>query len=165
MNAQLIAFTGVVRNALVSRRADVTCAAGVAGRLLVRTAPVVGEVAAVLVAVPVLLRALRCWAAPTSCAGEPRLREPAVRMTVDGGSTARPLRQGLVTDALNPQAPLTFLRLLPQFAPVGSPALPRRLLWSAIVVALAWLVDRLGRWLRRPSAARSGPSRSAPEAC
>jgi threonine/homoserine/homoserine lactone efflux protein len=47
--------------------------------------------------------------------------------------------------------------------PAGSPALPRTLLLALIVVVLAllWfpavalLVDRLGRWLREPRAARA----------
>ena len=74
MDAQLVAFTGVaagmvampgadfavvVRNALVSRRAGVACAIGVAGGLLVHTALAVAGVAAVLAAVPTLFRALQ----------------------------------------------------------------------------------------------------------
>lgn len=81
----------------------------------------------------------------------------------DPGDGSRPLRQGFVTNALNPKAPITFLSLLPQFVPAGSPAMPRTLVLALIVVALAlvWfpavalLVDRLGRWLRRPRAARA----------
>jgi threonine/homoserine/homoserine lactone efflux protein len=84
--------------------------------------------------------------------------------TGDGpGPGARPLRQGFVTNALNPKAPVTFLSLLPQFVPAGSPAMPRTLLLALIVVVLAlvWfpvvalLVDRLGRWLRGPRALRA----------
>ncbi|MEU2669248.1 LysE family transporter [Streptomyces sp. NPDC007164] len=68
-----------------------------------------------------------------------------------------------MTNALNPKAPVLFLSLLPQFVPDGEPPLPRTLLLAAIVVALAlvWfpavalLVDRLGRWLRRPRTARA----------
>lgn len=74
MDAQLIAFTGVaagmvampgadftvvVRNALVSRRAGVACALGIAGGLLVHTALAVAGVAAVLTAVPTLFRTLQ----------------------------------------------------------------------------------------------------------
>ncbi|MEU6127393.1 LysE family translocator [Streptomyces sp. NPDC047123] len=73
------------------------------------------------------------------------------------------LREGFLTNALNPKASITFLSVLPQFVPDGSPAMPRTLLLAAIVVALAllWfpvvalLVDRLGTWLRRPRAARA----------
>ncbi|NUS25424.1 MAG: LysE family translocator, partial [Streptomyces sp.] len=71
MDGQLIAFTGVaagmvampgadftvvVRNALVSRRAGVASALGVAGGLLLHTALAVAGVAAVLAAVPALFR-------------------------------------------------------------------------------------------------------------
>ncbi|MEV8317742.1 LysE family transporter [Streptomyces sp. NPDC059900] len=76
-----------------------------------------------------------------------------------GGS----LRQGFLTNALNPKAPVTFLSVLPQFVPAGTPAMPRTLLLASVIVALAlvWfpavalLVDRLGRRLRRPRAARA----------
>ncbi|NED82984.1 LysE family transporter, partial [Streptomyces sp. SID11233] len=77
--------------------------------------------------------------------------------------TRRALRQGFLTNALNPKAPVLFLSLLPQFVPAGAAPLPRTLLLAAIVVLLAliWfpavalLVDRLGRWLRRPRTARA----------
>ncbi|GAA3836982.1 hypothetical protein GCM10022403_081950 [Streptomyces coacervatus] len=52
-------FAVVVRNALVSRRAGVACAPGNAGGLLLYTALAVAGVAAVLAAVPALLRALQ----------------------------------------------------------------------------------------------------------
>ncbi|PWI20030.1 lysine transporter LysE [Streptomyces sp. Act143] len=182
MDGQLIAFTGVaagmvampgadftvvVRNALVSRRAGVACALGIAGGLLLHTALAVAGVAAVLTAVPALFRALQLLGGVyvlylgvrtlRALSGRP---DPAVEEAA--GGAARPLRQGFVTNALNPKAPITFLSLLPQFVPAGDAALPRTLLLALIVVVLAlvWfpavalLVDRLGRWLRRPRAAR-----------
>ncbi|MDQ1021294.1 LysE family translocator [Streptomyces afghaniensis] len=198
MDAQLIAFTGVaagmvampgadftvvVRNALVSRRAGVACALGVAGGLLVHTALAVAGVAAVLAAVPALFRALQLlgggyvlylgartlWslrgsrAVAAEATGTRQARAVAAEATGTASSAVRPLRQGFVTNALNPKAPITFLSLLPQFVPAGSPALPRTLLLALIVVVLAllWfpavalLVDRLGRWLRGPRAARA----------
>ncbi|MFG2475633.1 LysE family translocator [Streptomyces fagopyri] len=253
MDAQLIAFTGVaagmvampgadftvvVRNALVSRRAGVACALGVAGGLLLHTALAVAGVAAVLTAVPALFRTLQFLGGvyvlylgvrtldglrrqrgrePARRRDRERARErPAVRGGTPSGGTvlsgaacggtvssgaacggtvssgaacggtvssgaacggtvsgeaafgvpgdgSRPLRQGFVTNALNPKAPITFLSLLPQFVPAGSPAMPRTLVLALIVVALAlvWfpvvalLVDRLGRWLRGPRAARA----------
>ncbi|MEV5979414.1 LysE family transporter [Streptomyces sp. NPDC052114] len=182
MDAQLVAFTGVaagmvavpgadfavvVRNALASRRAGVACAVGVAGGLLVHTALAVAGVAAVLAAEPALFRALqllggvyvlhlahralRSAAVPRAASGD----EPVAR----GGG----LREGFLTNALNPKASITFLSVLPQFVPDGSPAMPRTLLLATIVVAFAllWfpvvalLVDRLGAWLRRPRTARA----------
>ncbi|MGW5737737.1 MULTISPECIES: LysE family translocator [Streptomyces] len=188
MDAQLVAFTGVaagmvaipgadfavvVRNSLASRRAGVACAIGVAGGLLVHTALAVAGVAAVLAAVPTLFRAvqvaggayvlllgyraLRSAARPPRESGVPDAEEEAEEAA---GSS---LRQGFLTNALNPKAPITFLSVLPQFVPAGAPAMPRTLLLASIVVALAlvWfpvvalLVDRLGRWLRRPRTARA----------
>ncbi|WP_189184400.1 LysE family translocator [Streptomyces albiflavescens] len=182
MDAQLIAFTGVaagmvampgadltvvVRNALASRRAGVACALGITGGLLLHTALAVAGVAAVLTAVPGLFRALQLLGgAYVLYLGVRTLRSlgrPRQAVPDEAPSDARPLRQGFVTNALNPKAPITFLSLLPQFVPAGSPAMPRTLLLALIVVVLAlvWfpavalLVDRLGRWLRRPSAARA----------
>ncbi|MGA4846996.1 LysE family translocator [Streptomyces sp. G5(2025)] len=182
MDAQLVAFTGVaagmvampgadftvvVRNALASRGAGVLCAVGVAAGLLVHSALAVAGVAAVLAAVPALFRALQLLGAAyvlhlafralksAVAARPPTGHEPVAR----GGG----LREGFLTNVLNPKAPITFLSVLPQFVPEGSPAMPRTLLLAAVVVALALLwfpavaltVDRLGRWLRGPRAARA----------
>jgi threonine/homoserine/homoserine lactone efflux protein len=75
---------------------------------------------------------------------------------------ARPLaylRQGFLSNALNPKVALFFVTFLPQFLDAGSGS-PRAeaLLLSGIFGALylAWFglyiaaVERLGRWLRRP---------------
>jgi threonine/homoserine/homoserine lactone efflux protein len=69
------------------------------------------------------------------------------------------LRQGLLSNALNPKVALFFVTFLPQFLSADS-ASPRAeaLLLCGIFGALylAWFglyvaaVDRLGRWLRRP---------------
>ncbi|MGP4047328.1 LysE family translocator [Streptomyces sp. 2A115] len=184
MDTQLIAFTGVaagmvampgadftvvVRNALVSRRAGVACALGIAAGLLIHTALAVAGVAAVLAAVPALFRTLQLLGgAYVLYLGVRTLRSVLRRRTAVSDDTpavsgSGALRQGFVTNALNPKAPITFLSLLPQFVPAGSPAMPRTLLLALIVVALAlvWfpavalLVDRLGRWLRGPRTARA----------
>ncbi|MFF2962392.1 LysE family translocator [Streptomyces sp. NPDC057963] len=188
MDAQLIAFTGVaagmvalpgadftvvVRNALASRSAGVATALGVAGGLLVHTALAVAGLAAVLVAVPVLFRTVQLLGgAYVLYLGISALYAIRRRTTTDTEGTAdepagrgslRALRQGFLTNALNPKAPVLFLSLLPQFVPDGQPPLPRTLLLAVIVVllALVWfpavalLVDRMGRWLRRPRAARA----------
>lgn len=182
MDAELVAFTGVaagmvampgadfavvVRNALASRRAGVACAIGVAGGLLVHTALAVAGVAAVPTLFRALqllgggyvlylgYRALRSAARPVESFGAPDDGERP-----DGGGS---LRQGFLTNALNPKAPITFLSVLPQFVPAGTPAMPRTLLLASIIVALAlvWfpvvavLVDRLGRRLRKPRTARA----------
>ncbi|MGW2228130.1 LysE family translocator [Streptomyces formicae] len=160
-------FTVVVRNSLASRRAGVASAIGVAAGLLVHTALAVAGVAAVLAAVPALFRALQLvGAAYVLYLAHRALRSAArPRGTAQDVLTARAggLREGFLTNALNPKASITFLSVLPQFVPAGSPAMPRTLLLASIVVALAllWfpvvalLVDRLGRWLRRPRTARA----------
>ncbi|MFD0024288.1 LysE family translocator [Streptomyces sp. NPDC058382] len=171
-------FTVVVRNALASRSAGVATAFGVAGGLLVHTALAVAGLAAVLVAVPVLFRTVQLLGgAYVLYLGISALRA-ARRRPGEGRAEAAPdqddgkraangnlraLRQGFLTNALNPKAPVLFLSLLPQFVPAGAAPLPRTLLLAAIVVLLAliWfpavalLVDRLGRWLRRPRTARA----------
>ncbi|MFF6909755.1 LysE family translocator [Streptomyces sp. NPDC012389] len=190
MDAQLIAFTGVaagmvalpgadftvvVRNALASRTAGLASALGVAGGLLVHTALAVAGLAAVLVTMPVLFRTVQllggAYVLYLGISGLYALRRRASekgrtpdRVPPEGPEGfGRALRQGFLTNALNPKAPVLFLSLLPQFVPDGQPPLPRTLLLAALVVALAlvWfpavalLVDRLGRWLRRPRTARA----------
>ena len=70
------------------------------------------------------------------------------------------LRQGFLSNALNPKVALFFVTFLPQFLPADTSS-PRgqALLLSAVFATLyvgwfgcyALLVDRFGRWLRRPS--------------
>lgn len=164
-------FAVVVRNALAARRAGVACAIGVAGGLVVHTALAVAGLAAVLIAVPVLYRVLQVvggayvlYLGVQALRGA--LRTPAGAPPPDTAGEARAgraLRQGFLTNVLNPKAPVLFLSLLPQFVPDGAAVLPRTLLLASIVVLLAllWfpllalLVDRLGRWLRRPRPART----------
>ncbi|MGW8973675.1 LysE family transporter [Streptomyces platensis] len=175
-------FAVVVRNALDSRRAGVAAAVGVAGGLLVHTALAVAGLAAVLVAVPALfgavqllggiyllylgvgalVAAVRHTGAPGDAASAPAAA-PAGSPAARPGTAGRSLRQGFLTNALNPKAPVLFLSLLPQFVPAGEPALPRTLLLATMVVAMAlvWfpavalLVDHLGSWLRRPRVTRA----------
>ncbi|MFF2602118.1 LysE family translocator [Streptomyces californicus] len=191
MDAQLIAFTGVaagmvalpgadftvvVRNALASRTAGLATALGVAGGLLVHTALAVAGLAAVLVTLPALFRTVQLlggayvlYLGISALYALRRRSGQSEEGTADDGAGrpaprefGRALRQGFLTNALNPKAPVLFLSLLPQFVPHGQPPLPRTLLLAAVVVVLAliWfpavalLVDRLGRWLRRPRTAR-----------
>ncbi|MFG3405561.1 LysE family translocator [Streptomyces sp. NPDC048142] len=170
-------FTVVVRNALASRTAGLATALGVAGGLLVHTALAVAGLAAVLVTMPVLFRTVQLLGGAyvlylgISALYAIRRRGPADGGKAPGDAPERPvprefgraLCQGFLTNALNPKAPVLFLSLLPQFVPHGQPPLPRTLLLAALVVVLAliWfpavalLVDRLGRWLRRPRTARA----------
>ncbi|MBM7442319.1 LysE family translocator [Streptomyces sp. HB132] len=167
-------FTVVVRNALASRTSGLATAVGVAGGLLVHTALAVAGLAAVLVTMPVLFRTVQLLGgAYVLYLGLSGLHAMRRRTTTGAGAEEGPgvatpsgpgrsLRQGFLTNALNPKAPVLFLSLLPQFVPDGRPPLPRTLLLASVVVllALVWfpavalLVDRLGRWLRRPRTAR-----------
>ncbi|RPK37934.1 LysE family translocator [Streptomyces sp. ADI93-02] len=171
-------FTVVVRNALASRRSGLATAVGVAGGLLVHTALAAAGLAAVLVTMPVLFRTVQllggAYVLYLGLSGLYTMRRRAATSGTGTGAEeedagrprpglARSLRQGFLTNALNPKAPVLFLSLLPQFVPEGRSALPRTLLLASVVVVLAlvWfpavalLVDRLGRWLRRPRASRA----------
>ncbi|WP_405392230.1 LysE family translocator [Streptomyces sp. NBC_01102] len=170
-------FTVVVRNALASRGSGVATAVGVAAGLLVHTALAVAGLSAVLVTMPVLLRTVQLiggayvlylglsalYAIRRRRAGGERAQDPDEAGYRAPMSPGRSLRQGFLTNALNPKAPVLFLSLLPQFVPDGQPPLPRTVLLASVVVllALVWfpavalLVDRLGRWLRRPRTARA----------
>ncbi|MEU8519052.1 LysE family translocator [Streptomyces sp. NBC_01216] len=163
-------FTVVVRGALAGRRTGVACAVGVAGGLLVHTALAVAGLAAVLIAVPALYRALQiAGGIYVLLLGVQALREALRASTGEPADTAgepgvlRGLRQGFLTNVLNPKAPVLFLSLLPQFVPDGAAVVPRTLLLATVVVllALVWFplvavsVDRLGPWLRRPRTART----------
>jgi threonine/homoserine/homoserine lactone efflux protein len=80
-------------------------------------------------------------------------------------TAVRPWRQGFVTDALDPEAPIMFLSLLARFVPAGGSVRDRTPLLALLIVApaLVWFpaaalfVDRLGRWAASP-----GPSRRSP---
>ncbi|MEV6263093.1 LysE family translocator [Streptomyces sp. NPDC051784] len=188
MDAQLLAFVAVaagmvalpgadfavvVRNSLESRRSGLATAVGVAGGLVVHTTLAVAGLAAVLVTMPALFRTVQLlggvyvlYLGLSGLHAVRRRSAQAAPRPETGGEVApragRSLRQGFLTNALNPKAPVLFLSLLPQFVPDGTPPLPRTLLLASVVVLLAllWfpavalLVDRLGPWLRRPRAAR-----------
>ncbi|SDK20006.1 LysE family translocator [Streptomyces indicus] len=165
-------FAVVVRGALVSRRAGLASAFGIAAGLLLHTVLAVAGVAAVLAALPTLFRALQLIGAAyvlhlgvqaLLALRRPRTETAEAPEAVPRLTAAAALRQGFLTNALNPKASITFLSILPQFVPDQGSALPRTLLLATIVVVLAllWfpavalLVDRLGRLLRRPRAART----------
>jgi threonine/homoserine/homoserine lactone efflux protein len=86
------------------------------------------------------------------------LRGPRVVVAEEVRTAVRPWRQGFVTDALDPEAPIMLLSLLARFVPAGgsvrdwTPLLALLIVAPALVwfPAVALFVDRLGLWLRRP---------------
>jgi RhtB (resistance to homoserine/threonine) family protein len=159
----------ILRNAVVHGRRTglATMAGGLAGISVHATASVVGlsallAASATAFAVVKLVgavylaylgvRALRSAAdrtrAAQAVASETRTSPLPVR---------RAMRQGWLSNVLNPKAAVFFVTFLPQFLPAGEPALPRSLalmaifaliyaLWFCVLVAG---VDRAAAWLRR----------------
>ena len=160
----------ITRNALVGGRAGglLTLLGGVLGLTVHATAAALG-LSALLLASATAFTALKIigavyllwlavqmlWTASRSrrsaAAAEPEPAKPVRRSAY--------LRQGFLSNALNPKVALFFVTFLPQFLSTDSGS-PRgeALLLSGIFAALylAWFglyiaaVERLGRWLRRP---------------
>lgn len=164
-------FAVVVRNALRGRRQGVATTAGIISGLLVHTTVAALGLSAVLAAsllaftvVKVVGAAYLCWlgirallsARPHAAAHQPQAG-PAAPLT-----SRLAYRHGLLTNVLNPKAPLVFLSVLPQFIPRGAAVLPRTVLLSTILitVATAWfltltrLVATLQPVLARPTVRR-----------
>jgi threonine/homoserine/homoserine lactone efflux protein len=167
----------ITRSTLVGGRAAglLTTLGGVAGLAVHATAAAVG-LSALLLASATAFAAVKLagaaylgWMAVQALRSAARTRrERAEQATEPTGARAgarwRPasaLRQGFLSNALNPKVALFFLTFLPQFLSAGSSvgaARGRALLLSAVfaVLYLAWFglyvaaVDRLGRLLRRP---------------
>jgi threonine/homoserine/homoserine lactone efflux protein len=159
----------ITRNALVGGRSGgvLTMVGGVLG-LTVHAAAAALGLSALLLASATAFTALKIvgavyllWLAAQMLWSARRSR----RTPVDEPASVPPvrrsgyLRQGFLSNALNPKVALFFVTFLPQFLSTdsGSPRLEAMLL-SAVFAAiyLAWFglyiaaVDQLGRWLRRP---------------
>ncbi|WP_016908393.1 LysE family translocator, partial [Streptomyces xiaopingdaonensis] len=158
-------FAVVVRNALASRGAGVASALGVAGGLLVHTAVAALGLAALAVTVPGLLPAVQLlgglyilWLGVRTLHGAVRAPSPGVPVAEAPAPSGRGLREGFLTNALNPKAVVFFVSLLPQFSD-GRSGTTALLAGIVVVLALAWFtllalaVDRMGPWLRRPRTA------------
>ena len=160
----------ITRNALVGGRRGglLTIVGGVAGLSVHASAAAVG-LSALLVASATAFTVLKVvgacyllWLAVQMLRSAARSRrEPEAELQP---TTARHpiayLGQGFLSNALNPKVALFFVTFLPQFLSTdsGSPR-GQALVLSAVfaLIYLAWFglyvaaVDRLGRWLRRPS--------------
>ncbi|MEW2383845.1 LysE family translocator [Micromonospora sp. NPDC047707] len=149
-------------------RAGVVAALGVAAGEAVHVAAVVGGLAALVSASPVLFTAIR-WigAVYLVVLGVRALRSAGGAVTADtepGDRTGRAFLRGLVTNLLNPKMILFSVAFLPQFVdPSAGSATAQLVLLGALFVAVQLTVDialgagagRLagrvtdGRWSRR----------------
>ena len=160
----------ITRNALVGGRQGglLTTCGGALGLTVHAGAAAVG-LSALLVASATAFTVLKVvgavylvWLAVQMVRSAARtLRAPEVPSTADvSRSRIAYLGQGFLSNALNPKVALFFVTFLPQFLSPGSAAPAAQALMLSGVFAclyLAWFgayvaaVDRLGRWLRRPS--------------
>lgn len=160
----------VTRNALVGGRRGglATVAGGALGLTVHATAAAIGLSALLLASATafLVLKVVGCvylaWMAVQTLRAS---RHPADTTASDAGRTAAPatcLRQGFLSNALNPKVALFFVTFLPQFLPSAttSPAADSLVLSGVFAVLyVAWfglyavLVEGLGRWLRRPKVA------------
>jgi threonine/homoserine/homoserine lactone efflux protein len=160
----------ITRNALVGGRRGglMTMLGGVLGLTVHATAAALG-LSALLLASATAFSVLKIagaaylvWLAVQMLRSAARSRrEPVAEQPAAISAHPRAyLRQGLLSNALNPKVALFFVTFLPQFLSphAGSPR-AEALLFSAIfaLLYLAWFglyvaaVDRLGRWVRRPN--------------
>lgn len=161
----------ITRNALVGGRSGglLTMVGGVLGLTVHATAAAVG-LSALLLASATAFTVLKIagtayllWLAVQllrSAARSRRSPETAGELLAAPPRRWAHLRQGFLSNALNPKVALFFVTFLPQFLSGGAgSARAEALLFSAVfaLLYLAWFglyilaVDRLGRWLRRPA--------------
>jgi threonine/homoserine/homoserine lactone efflux protein len=159
----------ITRNALVGGRYGgvLTMLGGVLGVIVHAAAAALGLSALMLAsataftAVKIVGAAYLVWLAAQMLWSATRSRRSPAPEQPDAVPARRALylRQGFLSNALNPKVALFFVTFLPQFLSAGSGS-PRTeaLLLSGIfaMLYLAWFglyiaaVDRLGRWLRLP---------------
>lgn len=169
-------FAVVVRNAIHGRAQGMTTGAGTVVGMLVHTclaafglSALLASSAAAFTIVKVLGAVYLCWLGARAL-WESRPRRPdAAPPPADAPSPApapaplsRAFRDGVLTNVLNPKAPLVFMSILPQFMSESGPSLPQTLVLSAVLLACAlpWylavaaLVTRIRGVLERPAVRR-----------
>lgn len=157
LDTALVLHTATTRGARAAWRAALGIALGCLAWGLLAAA----GLSAVLLASATLFGAIKlAGAAYLVWLGIGLLRKPrAALASASGAGGADPLRQGLLTNLLNPKVGLFYVALLPQFVPVGAPpfalilamALIHSLLgliWFALLIAA---IARIAPLLRRPS--------------
>lgn len=154
----------VTRNALVvGRRAGLaTMVGGVSGVALHAVAAALGVSALVAASAEAYTTLKLLGVAYLLCLGVQTLRTAGRHPQRDApgegrGNLRTAVRQGALSDALNPKVAIFFLTFMPQFLPPNpSPGAALLLAATFAAIYLAWfsgyvaLVDRFGRWLRRP---------------
>ncbi|WP_219419704.1 LysE family translocator [Pseudonocardia nigra] len=160
-------FAVVLRHTLAGARAGLRAAAGVVSGLAAHTAAAALGLSALLAARPEVLTAIRvAGAAYLVWLGVQALRAALLVRAPDAADVvgpARPYRDGLAGNLLNPKALLFFLGLIPQFV-VPGPAVTGQILllagttvmaaavWFAVVITLGTAVA--GRAAPRRAGAR-----------
>jgi len=154
----------ITRNALVGgRRAGLaTMVGGVSGVAVHATAAAVGLSALIAASAEAYTTLKLLGVAYLIYLGVQTLRTAGRRRAAGASgegtsSVGTAVRQGALSNVLNPKVAIFFLTFLPQFLP-PNPSPLSALMFAATFAAvyLAWfscyvaLVDRFGRWLRRP---------------
>ncbi len=159
----------VTRNVLVGGRAGglFTMLGGVLGTTVHASAAAIG-LSALLVASATAFTVLKIAGVIYLLWLAMHMLRASARTRPEGGEEAHAseqsgwkyLRHGFLSNALNPKVALFFVTFLPQFLTADAEsARTQALLFSAVfaLIYLAWFslyvaaVDRLGRWLRKPS--------------
>ena len=143
-------FVVVLRSAAVSgRRAGMACAAGIAAGVFVWAVVTALGVAGLLAASAVAFTVVKLVGAAYLVLLGIRALLAARRGGYEHPDTSGPgartagaaLRQGLLTNLLNPKVAVFFIALLPQFTPAGASVLDHVLLATvAASVSLVWFV-------------------------
>lgn len=143
-------FVVVLRSAVVSgRRAGMACAAGIAAGVFVWAVITALGVAGLLAASAVAFTVVKLVGAAYLVLLGIRALLAARRGDYERPDTSGPgartaaaaLRQGLLTNLLNPKVAVFFIALLPQFIPAGASVLDHVLLATvAATVSLVWFV-------------------------
>jgi threonine/homoserine/homoserine lactone efflux protein len=159
----------IMRNAVVHGRRTglATMVGGLAGLSVHATASAVGLSALLATSATAFAVVKLVGAAYLTLLGVRALRHAAGRACAAQAQAAherteplphrQAMRQGWLSNVLNPKAAVFFVTFLPQFLPAGEPAFPRSLALMAIfaLIYALWFcalvagVDRAAGWLRR----------------
>lgn len=141
-------FTVVVRNAMAGRSRGAMAGIGVVCGLLLHTSLAVAGLAAVVVASPGTLTAIRYAGAAylTYLGGRALYSVRATRPRRDAEDVSHspspgrtPMLQGFLSNALNPKAPLLFLSIMPQFVSARGSMTGALIVMSLIVIGFGLL--------------------------